>query len=339
MSGGKNEKAFNVLMLGGRRCGKTSTLAMIIHGFSTEVHGDLNLVPSLANGDSFGEKYAEMVAFGRKDTVSIIPDANPGQDIVKHDMSVSLKTYPNSKIELTFTDVHGETMRTCPGELRDTLHISNVCIVAIDTPFLMEEDGEYNEPRNYCSDVCDRIEELEFDEKSGKKMVLFVPLKCEKYIAQGRMQEVCDKIKESYESAFDFLAVKNRQNCVVAITPIVTIGILEFSKFERDDEGNIKETGGIPTAIYWKPDSEKMKLETKYCEQLIYYLLAYILKMTADRNPNRKGLLGGLQWFANVFLRMPTAKNWLDQTEWILKQLKTEGDGYELLSDPLHFRG
>ena len=37
---GLNTDSFNVLMLGGRRCGKTSVLATILHDFNNNIQGD-----------------------------------------------------------------------------------------------------------------------------------------------------------------------------------------------------------------------------------------------------------------------------------------------------------
>ncbi len=341
-STGADPKSFKVLMLGGRRCGKTSALALIVKGFNDEIHGDLNLVTSLDKDDWLGEKIQEMEGFMRKDSFFLTPDEGPGLDKRSRKLEISLKSHSNSNLDLLLTDVPGEWMKKGSENeaiMQEELASSNVFIVAIDTPYLMEADGKYNEARNYCSHVCERILHLDFS-GDAKKMILFVPLKCEKYVhIQGGLEEIRDRVKAAYQPVFTSLCGQNAKNCVLAITPIVTMGVIQFGTFKRDEAtGAIEEKLGIPTAIYHKT-AGKTELEPKYCEQLIYYLLAYILKTAALMMNNKKGLWRGLQWFANIFLKMPTGKNWLAQTDWILKQLNTSDDGYELLSDPLHFKG
>ena len=287
------------------------------------------------------ERYASS-----KDSFDITPDTNPSFDVEEYNICLKLKSHPTGTIDVKFTDVPGEFMRSgglTDGELDELIEKTNMFIIAVDTPYLMEADGSYAEKRNFCEVVCNWIHKIDVSDeaakKSYKKMVLFVPLKCEKYMNDGKMEEVNNKIHARYKSAFNYLGGSTAHNCVVAITPIVTMGIIEFAMFDRNKEdGSYIEIDGLPMAKYYKRDSSKTELAPRFCEQPIYYLLAYILKSAADKHPEKGGILGVFQWVSHTFMKLPNRKDWLAQTDWVLNRIKTSGDGYELISDPLHFK-
>ena len=336
---------FKVLMLGGRRCGKTSMLAMIIQEFNKNNYGNLNLFPSLEKGDPFGKKIAEMRKLIAKDKFEEEDGGTIGID--EFGMSISLKKYAKSKLDITFTDIPGEWMKGGIGieDQMKKLLKANAFLVAIDTPFLMEEYGAYDEDRNFCFAVCTRLQSLGETENQGKRLVLFVPLKCEKYLHEGRMGEVNDKIKEAYKAAFTFFEGQDKYE--VAIAPVVTMGVFEFLDFKRDENGEVVTTVAVDRktgqkikrqqGIYKKIAHKSVPFNPHYCEQPIYYLLAYLLTMAADSTKTKTG--GGIfAWLANIFFKIPMAENWLKEKKEILKQLKTRGDGYEIIHDPLHFK-
>lgn len=72
-------------------------------------------------------------------------------------------------------------------------------------------------------------------------MILFVPLKCEKYynqrkLSEDRMEELNVKVKKAYEKLITFITQgenKDRYEC--AIAPIFTLGNARFNRFAGND--------------------------------------------------------------------------------------------------------
>ena len=230
-----------VIMFGGRRCGKTSVLAAMQSCFEKEF-GRSNLTISAADDDTLftiEEKNREITGYFHNQGRSreFTPDSNPTLDIMEYKFNIGLKNKNSKGIVVNFIDYPGECLadREKSKKITPLIKQSNIIIVAIDSPHLMEQThsdeedsvGEYNAARNYCHRIGEWVK-LYFSGKSNlsAKMILFVPLKC----------------KKAYSSTLNFFE-NNRQAYEVAITPILTCGAedkgVEFSRFARNEDGDI----------------------------------------------------------------------------------------------------
>ena len=215
---------------------------------------------------------------------------------------------------------------------------SNILIVAVDTPHLIEENGLFCDARNYVSAVNNLIKNnVKFEENgksTGKKMVLFVPLKCEKYKHDGRMDEVNSKIKEVYKETFDYLGGENANNCVLAITPIFTMGGIEFSQFEREGRNiKIKEEYGkkVPEKAFYRHWNDEKEPKFEFCEQPLLYILVFMLENARQKKENSNIFAKIFDLFRN----MPSAKDFLERKESLKEKIKRDGDGYQIVQNPM----
>lgn len=348
-----NDIQIDVMMFGGRRCGKTSVLAAMQNCFE-EKFGRSNLTIYPVDGDTIfaiEEKTRELNGyfFQGMHNRRFVPDDNPTLDVAEYKFYISLKNKPNGKIIINFIDYPGEWLddKSKCEKLQSYMKKSRIIIVAIDSPYLMEElpekeesaVGVYNDKRNYSLRISNMLKGLEL---TDTRMILFVPLKCEKYYHANKMTELRERIKSAYKEVFNYIK-GNEKYFQIAITPILTMGGAEFSRFKRNDNGEIElnEINGLPSlAEFCFPDSER-KFEPKYCEQPILHILLYVLEMAKrEKDEVAKTKFGISLWLSKLmesFLRMPSAVDFMNEQKAIKTILKEYDDGYEIYQNTLKF--
>lgn len=174
-------------------------------------------------------------------------------------------------------------------------------------------------------------------------LVMFVPLKCEKYHNENRMNEVNKKVRAAYRPLFDFFGGDNESNYEVVIAPILTLGekVAQFSRFEYKEDGTIDEIDGRPKASIYIRLSARPVYSPLYCEQPLLYALEYLLYMARKQKTekfNRSNLFQNL-WFKfyEWIMKLPNIEDFLKQESFIRKKLRREedGDGYEIVYNPM----
>ena len=356
-----NNVTVKILMLGGRRCGKTSVLASMQDCFDREFgSGNLTItIDDPATMLDLTEKMSEIKNFYVGDHSQVFsPDDNPTSEIRRYDLSISLKSKHNGKINFQFIDYPGEWVQNLAHlkELKDLISESHVFLIAIDTPHLMEqasddEPGRYNEFHNRSDMICKMlIKELDSDEEKGKKddigkLILFVPLKCEKYKNANQMDQVKKKIRKAYQPLIQHLNNPHTMiQCTMAISPVYTFGTVEFKRFLRDhttQEILLDEQYKTPKyPLYGFMENSTSVPEPKYCEQPMLYILAFMFAAAQRAKEGKK--LKGPFWdlrsaimtlCANLF-NMPSAEDYMTEVK-NLKNRMCKDDGYEIITDPL----
>lgn len=355
----------NVMMFGGRRSGKTSVLAAMKECVDKTFNNEVQLGFSIASADDetavkLIEKSQEIKGYydlpeqERKNPIT--PDNSPTFDKQEYKFNISLIDKPSARLQVNFTDYPGEWLdnSTQYGQLKDIMEKTDIIIIAIDTPYLMEvsktEDavGKYNENKNFSSRVAEMVKNnFIVDEKSNrKKMILFVPLKGERYSYpsnpnKDQMELVNLKIHKAFENLIAFVTQgenKNRYEC--AITPIFTMGNLRFTRFQEDDNGDfLMYEGKYPSMPMFRFDDKAEEPDPRYCEQPLLYTLLFLFKW-AEQSKRKKGLFNSLfDTLASRFLKIPGADDFAARSEYLRSKLKKDSDGYEILSDPLGFKG
>ena len=364
-------QTFHVLMFGSRRAGKSSMLASMIDSFSALKINTANSISLEASPDTEGllknKKDELQDIFQDKNSQSMrwTLDEKPTDASYDYDFTMSIEGSPN-RYSICFKDIPGEDIVTKEDEIRKALAQSQVIMIAIDTPHLVEEDGEHSDAFNIIEQVNALLQTIP-QEKDIPRLVLFVPIKCEKYYHEGRMQEIIDAIEVQYEDLLRaFRTGKRGKLYTVAITPILTLGGVVFRDFERKPSGDvdvIELYDNKHPSLYLRPKAAYYQLYApapvfapKFCEQPVLYLLNFVIRNVefVVRRAKKKGflrrvfdlsvaLLGTI--IAIIFHGYPFLialwKNVLQDTVFIesaektYEQLKTTGDGYKILQDPL----
>ncbi|MBQ8778149.1 MAG: hypothetical protein IJZ49_00350 [Alistipes sp.] len=170
-------------------------------------------------------------------------------------------------VNINIKDFPGEYLTSQPERVEEFVAESNVIMVAIDTPYLMEEDGVYNEMKNEVSLVTNFL----MRNKNGikDKMILLVPLKSERYFHDNRLEELNRRVKSAYAG---LISLCREFNIACAITPIQTLGHVEFDKFVDNDMA----LGGIAKISKYRFYGKDPKFAPMFCVQPLYYLLTYV---------------------------------------------------------------
>lgn len=338
----KNKDVYvNIMMLGGRRCGKTSVLASIEEQFDKEF-GKTNLTIKAIEDTMFTleEKRREADELYRKGTLNktFKSDSNPTTEINEYKLAIELKNKPNGKIFMNLYDYPGEWLinpkkeKEHLGELNTLMKVCSVFIIAIDTPYLMEDDapGDWN----YCSLIGDLIKNNYSLRQNQSSMFLFIPLKCERYIKENKMDEVNKVIKRKYEKVFNHINNMHiEKKSEIAIIPIETLGNVEFARFENEN------------ALYklMPIDGKKPRgPEPKNCDLPAVYILMYLLSLAYYSKSQKKAgfwskLINSL---LESFFDMPSANDFLIEVKNLKARLNNinSNNGYELICDPLKFK-
>ena len=278
-----------ITMLGARGVGKTSVLTSMYNNMNTAINDTrLHIVADsgtdsvlhkktddlkrmFLEGNSINDEVQSGIA--GDSTVSTF-EFDFGMNTEKINMGLEIKDYP------------GEYVKLEPDTVKQYIEESNAILVAIDTPHLMECDGKYNEGKNYTTVITNFFKET-LNSQSSEKLIMLVPLKCEKHYHNGEIDAVKEKIKETYSELLAFLKDKNNTNGLngkfaCAITPILTVGEIVFDGFSESngiiDEIEVNNGIVIPKKVNYKYLKSGATYSPKYCEQPLYYLLSFISK-------------------------------------------------------------
>ena len=185
----------SVCMLGARGVGKTSIITSLYNSQKEAVRGsNLFLV---AEGDT------AMLLDDKKIQLKQIFDGfHAAGDVMKEsgiagDSAETLFAFTygmnteHINIDLEIKDYPGEYLKREPELVANYIEEANAVMIAIDTPCMMEENGRYNDGRNHPQLVIDFLKQNLSNKE--EKLILFVPLKCEKYYKEGRIDEVTEQ--------------------------------------------------------------------------------------------------------------------------------------------------
>ncbi len=361
---------FNIFLLGPRRVGKTSILASMISSFKdiaydTHIHIDPDnnteslLQTSLIKLKSVHQSYR---VHGLSRHFSMDEGAsNDGNDYTFNITYDSAKGGSKKQLaQVVFKDRPGEWLTEADHEddITELLSEADVLLVAIDSIQLMEQNGQFCESMHRTMTLSNYLANSDFMNSNMHKMVLFIPLKCERYYHDGRMDEVNKAVHQHFSKLIRMVtadAVKDR--ITVAITPILTMGGIEFESIGRNDKNEIPVVKNYshsqlnnridPSYIFYRYYKTNPDFVPKYCEQPVLYTLYYIAslvnkqKKSSAPDVKNRMFLGGIL-FAAVFMALCIIasamkdKNVEVSLSMLKSKIKRSGDGYEILNNQLN---
>jgi len=360
----------NILMVGGRRSGKTSALATIFRTMQDiqlakyfTVVDRTSLVTKNQDGktemqDDLKSKSMEMTRFAEKTKLNtpILVDAGPTLFDWQYRLKLSVPGAPKKDLNMTFTDVPGEWCRTTDNHYNTFLQYAkeaDVFVIAIDTPYLMGPTSDTT--KQLCGDqeselatlagcMSDLKQTFTAIQDQNNKLVLFVPIKCEKWVNAGHIEDVIARIRQAFNVLLaDLLSDAGRKIFTVGILPVQTIGTMEFAEFHdpkylnsvenskrccviddtsvrmadgtvkplRDNDNLIDDPNWAfpaPNNAFLRPSSWYKCVKNKYapvnCEQLALHTLRFMIYNTKDLRKKALSSTGSLGKKIKILIEM-----------------------------------
>lgn len=349
---GKHGKAITpdiqVMVLGARRVGKTSVLASMVNQFNA-VTKDTNMHLDKLKGVAVNNALDTMKGYFKEgcrkyDIVKMDDNATPGFDEFYLQLGISGKKAKKPKT-ICFKDCSGEWINQMNNEeeLGKTIEKSEVIMIAIDSVILMEKNGKYNE-MNHMGNVTDFVINHVNKEPGKNKMILFVPLKCEKYYHENmdqdssyykeRMKQLNERIKEEYADLLGYLTKPaNRNYFTVVILPILTLGGIEFDSFD-ENEINSQDELSLKSIKYRY--CEPMKFNPLYCEKPLIYTLLFEMKKI-DSICNKKGIPEHMIDWIKSNMKYVKDADYVDELQKLEKLVEDDHykDEFDFIQNPL----
>lgn len=357
------EPDIQVMMLGARRVGKTSVLASLCNQFNA-ITEETNLTLTKGNGAKAIDdalNTMEDYFFGEHKDNEIIGalDTNATSGFTEFDIKLTVTGKKNAR-NIRFVDCAGEWINNYLNqeEINEKVEQSSIVVIAIDSVLLMEEDGKFNK-QNCVKNVTNFIKENMQPEENcnNTKMVLFVPLKCEKYYHQHndqqsryfhrRMDDLNMRIKDKYSELLSYLTKDANKNFfTVAILPILTLGGIEFYDFNDNVTESTKEvTSDMFEYCYCTPEGAiKPEFAPKYCEQPLLYALMFEnekIEKGYYSNPKFFNAQGKKKVTGHIIEWIQDKRDLVKDTDYIKELSKLEKkmirkeNGFEIIQDPL----
>ena len=331
-----------VCMLGARGVGKTSVITSMYNSMKDAVMGTgLFLVADSDTERMLNSKLEDLnrIFTGIHDendrvTESGIP-GNAAESVFEFTYGMNSEKI---NIDLEIHDYPGEFLKAEPERVAEFVKEADAIMIAIDTPCLMEEGGRYHLAKNRLDLISKFL--MNYLDNAGEKLILFVPLKCEKYYYENRIDEVTAKVKEEYKGLIEYLRDKENMHgfhkkICCAIAPIQTLGDVVFDSFERDENGDLKEIETrdgmkLPAQVYYKYRVSNAKYAPVNCVQPLYYLLAFVSKQYEKARQEQKtsGFLGRLLDVLNL---IPNVEVFLLEIQRLGVKRLDNTQGYKIL--------
>ena len=307
-------------MLGPRGSGKTSMLACMNRLFEDLLPGsfypsDRKTYASLE--DAYEILETEANSSKRQYNVKVLAG---DREIKRFDFTIKGK---KDSIPVTFYDFPGGFIGRNANE-EDYNEVVNIVkrsaavIVAIDTPYIMENDGEYIK---YAAirDIEQMLKKGLEDDKQ-EKLILLVPIKCEKYTEtwDGR-QALKVAVKHAFERTL--LMAESEQykgRVAIAMLPIHTIGNVKFSRFNFFDGDKMEQ-------VFMKKAGQRFKPE--HTDQPLRYALSFLLEQFKKKREGGSWWEQLFDWLMNLF----TPDNIPEISNYVRKGIKTTDDRFEII--------
>ena len=245
-----------IIMMGGRRSGKSTILSSILSQLRKNTPGtictiidntDYTQAIETKNGTvplpTLDIKQNEIKSYinKRQKNTEFLVDMSPTYGKASYVLEVSAN---NTAINLEFIDVPGEWMRANVLEYAQLVsHIeeSDVFVIAIDTPFLMNAEEEINSVYNRVNEITQAMSKLKIGSPADLKQIILCPVKCEKWVKEGEFDKLVTKVKQAYRDLINRWV--NCPEVTIQIMPIQTVGGLIFSRL-------------LPAKLFFKDDND-----------------------------------------------------------------------------------
>lgn len=230
-----------ILMLGARRAGKTSLLAAVADTFKDELLKRHLIIEETTQNNGSQSTLSDKVDSFKKfmknfEGKTVLNYEDPTNTFHDYVIKVSL---PGTigEMRMTFTDANGEFYYQGDQrfeEIKQKILGYDVIIVAVDSVYLMESVNAENDlcsktlsdAYNQVDSVHTLLSALHDDNGKNARLVIFAPVKCERWAKYGDINLVTQRVEESYSTTIK--ALKAFSNIKVLVLPVQTLGNVVF---------------------------------------------------------------------------------------------------------------
>lgn len=249
-----NPPTLDVAMLGASGTGKTSLIASMYSDFLSGVYDTGLILEPQDETTAFWlhERRAELELIAREIRVREqgIPNSSESRDLVLA-LRRTVGGGERESLRLRFTDYPGGWLfgdprqRRSKGgshqeELEQRMSDSQVLLIAVDTPGLMWDGGRHHHYLNSPLIVMQRIQQ--WLDGGDRSTVIFVPLKCEKWVRASAEEDqaksieaLSERTREGYKEALEVLSKHDATR--VLFSPVQTVGGLDHIGFATTPDG------------------------------------------------------------------------------------------------------
>ena len=281
MANKKGDKELYFTVLGPSGAGKTTMLACMYNEFEDLRPG--MLVPDAQTSRIMQIAYSRLKNSANSASSEFETAIEGTEDMREYRFDIKGRT---ETLPIRFYDFPGGWMDSSKKEyakVEEIVRKSAAILVAVNTPYVVEEDGLYAEDGINGSTIQNLITnsyitgDIKNKNISPNKLILLVPIKCEKYTKTIEdTRRMCAKLKEKGIFKRTVGLMNNpvyADNTAMAILPIHTVGNAEFEKFKKDRDGKI--VGEVYKKVQGKTFSP---MDT---EQPIRFVMSFLLNEIA----------------------------------------------------------
>ena len=299
-------------MLGSRGSGKTTLLAVMWSQLGNALQRARG---SFRHGHEtalyFGHAAGELQRMFDSPGITVSPGI-AGTDNPRS-LSIDLHTpnHTNPHLTINFWDYPGGLLNpesssgSDADQFRNQINSAHYFFVIVDAPALLEHEGKFHPIRNYPYPIQYMLRNrLQSDPRGAK--VLFIVVKCEKYLRKGQSQLLFDAVKKGYASLF--AEINDSPRGFADICLVETLGSIELDRLEivatpagqEYPRYHFKKTG-VDAKHSPRNTALPLKLildsaiETSMAERRAYYDGFNWLRDIAGRDDDLKNLLGHMR--------------------------------------------
>ena len=275
-------------MLGPRGAGKTSMLACMNIELESMIPG--TFYPDRRTFQILEKAYNSLKIAANPDSPQFDVSCVTGtQGITPFDFKIKGN---KSIMPVRFFDIQGgyitgDTQKDLKGydDVMTIMKNSSVFIVAVDTPYLMEPDyarGKYAD-QAHIRDVERMIKEAVAESDKQERLILLVPIKCEKYMENFSSQQALkDAVKNAFHDTIKMGQETYKGKLAIAIVPINTLGNVKFSGFKT-------EGGRVTDQTFLKISGKSFKPE--YTDQPLRFAMSFLFEQFKKQQKRSKSIL------------------------------------------------
>ncbi|MEY3807491.1 MAG: hypothetical protein RI893_467 [Pseudomonadota bacterium] len=321
----ENNIELHITMLGARGAGKTSLLASVYGQFEKHVKDlYLQLTPDFKTSSVLRDKLGELES-ALDDLIVSGPTGGGVMQTFNFGIGIPFKTV---NFKLIFRDYPGGWVKDKPTEVISYIKKSDVIFWAIDTAALVENRGRFCEAINSIDTITDffkrALKELPCDQK---KLILLVPIKCEKYMRNtDDIKKLCLLIEDKWSEFLNLIKTNDpsEERFALAITPVQTLGNVQYAYTDDSDADN-------PKFVFTRT-SKNHPYQPKHVEQVLFYSLAFLVRRYMQIKQERISWLDSMKysWY-RFFGGKPNQHFGAAVLHLVSHQNRNEREGFKIL--------